>query len=124
MIGDLTCSTSPSQSSREAWPARSGAGEDGSGGGGGEQYPTSCSPLQLTPTLRSSQIRRLADTALAIAKTLPDFEPRQQNSSKRKACKELEASGSGCVEGEGEEGKGKTSETSGNFRETEGKTSG
>ncbi|XP_043193286.1 NGFI-A-binding protein homolog isoform X3 [Amphibalanus amphitrite] len=87
---DSLPSPSHSQSSREPWPSRSGPGEESSGGGGGEQYPTSSSPLQLTPTLRASQIRRLADTALAIAKTLPDFEPRQQHSSKRKACKELE----------------------------------
>ncbi|XP_043238305.1 NGFI-A-binding protein homolog [Amphibalanus amphitrite] len=89
---DSLPSPSHSQSSREPWPSRSGPGEESSGGGGGEQYPTSSSPLQLTPTLRASQIRRLADTALAIAKTLPDFEPRQQHSSKRKACKELETS--------------------------------
>ncbi|XP_037090930.1 NGFI-A-binding protein homolog [Pollicipes pollicipes] len=82
---DSLPSPSHSQSSRELWPPRPGVGEEG-----GEPYPSSGSPLQLTPTLRESQIRRLADTALHIAKTLPDFEPRQQHSSKRKACKELE----------------------------------
>ena len=89
------------QSSREPWP-KSGAADEAVGG---EQYPSSGSPLQLTPSLRSSQIRRLAEAALAIAKTLPDFEPRHQHSSKRKACKELEASGRRGA-GEGWAGRG------------------
>jgi len=47
------------------------------------------SPLQLTPVLVESQIQRIADTASALVKSLPDLEPKQPN-VKKKICKELE----------------------------------
>jgi len=47
------------------------------------------SPLQLTPVLVESQIQRIADTASALVKSLPDLEPKQPN-AKKKICKELE----------------------------------
>ena len=38
-----------------------------------------------------SQIQRIADTASALVKSLPDLEPKQPN-AKKKICKELEVS--------------------------------
>ena len=51
----------------------------------------STSPLMLTPVLMESQIQRIADTACALVKSLPDLEPKQPN-AKKKICKELEVS--------------------------------
>lgn len=52
--------------------------------------PVSCpggqspgSPLQLTPSLTESQCSRLAEAAEALAKTLPVFECKPQNSKKK-----------------------------------------
>ena len=66
----------------------SSQGEENShqGGEGG-----SSSPLQLTPVLIESQIQRIADTALALVKSLPDLEPKHPH-LKKKICKELEVS--------------------------------
>ncbi|XP_037077156.1 NGFI-A-binding protein homolog [Pollicipes pollicipes] len=47
------------------------------------------SPPPPPPVLLDSQVERLAESAVRLAKTLPDFEPRAQN-SKRKVCRELE----------------------------------
>jgi len=62
------------------------------GGEGVLHHPgSSTSPLQLTPVLVESQIQRIADTASALVKSLPDLEPKQPN-AKKKICKELEVS--------------------------------
>ena len=58
-------------------------------GGADSSYPSSGSPQLPTPVLLESQIQRLAESAERVAKTLPSFEPRTQN-SKKKVCKELE----------------------------------
>jgi hypothetical protein len=49
----------------------------------------SSSPLQLTPVLIEAQIQRIAETALALVKSLPDLEPKHPH-LKKKICKELE----------------------------------
>lgn len=51
--------------------------------------PSPGSPLQLTPVLLESQISRLADSARALVKNLPQFEPKPHN-TKKKICRDLE----------------------------------
>ncbi len=68
-------------------PSPGGSSQGGEEGGRGG----SASPLQLTPILVEAQIQRIAETALALVKSLPDLEPKHPH-LKKKICKELEVS--------------------------------
>lgn len=96
---DSTLSPSHSQDSRENWPVSSQQQKQQQQqqtssvqrppDSTDTSYPTSSSPLHLSPVLHDSQINRLAESAGLLAKTLPSFEPKS-NTSKKKMPKELE----------------------------------